>query len=65
MMRPSQQVPTDYNTFLSLLGFLVYLLIFFLIFYWFYSILKRMEKTLTEIKKLLEGKASTATDPKP
>jgi hypothetical protein len=37
-----------------------YLLFYFLIFYWFYSILKRMEKTLTDIKKLLESKPSTA-----
>ena len=40
---------------------LFYLLFYFLVFYWFYSILKRMEKTLTDIKKLLENKASTAT----
>ena len=56
MMRLSRQVP---NVDLSSLTAIVYLLIYFLIFYWFYSILKRMEKTLTEIKKLLEGKSST------
>jgi hypothetical protein len=33
---------------------LVWILFYFLVFYWFYSILKRMEKTLLGIKKLLE-----------
>ncbi len=62
MFRPvtrlSRQVP---NVDLSSLTAIVYLLIYFLIFYWLYSILKRMEKTLTEIKKLLEGKPSTVS----
>ena len=35
---------------------LFWILFYFLVFYWFYSILKRMEKTLLEIKKLLESK---------
>lgn len=39
---------------------IVYLLFYFLIFYWFYSILKRIEKTLSDIKKILESKPSTA-----
>ena len=34
-----------------------WILFYFLVFYWFYSILKRMEKTLLDIKKLLEIKA--------
>jgi len=62
MTKFSQQVPaTDLNSLLSSLTALVYLLIGGLILYWFYGILKRIEKTLTEIKKLLESKASTAT----
>ena len=36
---------------------LSWILFYFLVFYWFYRILKRMEKTLLEIKKLLESKA--------
>jgi len=35
---------------------LIWILFSFLVFYWFYSILKRIEKTLQEIKKLLESK---------
>ena len=35
-------------------------LFYVLIFYWFYRILNRMEKTLLEIKQLLEGKKSPA-----
>ena len=50
----SRQVPSyDLTSLISL----VYLIIYFLIFYWFFSILKRMEKTLLEIKKLLETKS--------
>jgi len=57
MIRLSRQtIGIDITTLMSF----VYLLIYFLIFYWFYSILKRMEKTLTEIKKLLEGKSPNA-----
>jgi hypothetical protein len=56
MLRLSRQVP---NVDLSSLTAIIYLLIYFLIFYWFYNILKRMEKTLTEIKRLLDGKSST------
>ena len=41
------------------LVYLFFFLIYFLVFYWFYSILKRMEKTLVEIKQLLEGKKIT------
>jgi hypothetical protein len=62
MARLSRQVPaTDLNTLLSLLTALVYLVIGGLILYWFYNILKRIERTLAEIKKVLESKASTAT----
>lgn len=58
MIRPSRQtIVFDYASLITL----VYLLFYFLIFYWFYSILKRMEKTLTDIKKLLESKASTTS----
>jgi len=39
------------------LGIVLYLLVF----YWFYSILKRIEKTLQEIKKLLESKPLNPT----
>ena len=56
MVRLSRQVP---SVDLSSVTAIIYLLIYLLIFYWFYSILKRMEKTLTEIKKLLEGKSPT------
>lgn len=41
------------------LVYLFFFLIYFLVFYWFYSILKRMEKTLVGIKQLLEGKKIT------
>lgn len=62
MARLSRQVPaTDLNSLLSMLTAFVYLVIGGLILYWFYYILKRIEKTLAEIKKLLESKASTAT----
>jgi hypothetical protein len=44
---------------------LVWLLIYAAIFYVFYSMLKRMEKTLQEIKELLEGKAPTTQVRKP
>jgi uncharacterized membrane protein len=61
MSRSSQQVPaTDLTSIVSLLTALVYLLIYGVIFYLFYSVLQRIEKTLNEIKELLEGKASTA-----
>jgi len=43
----------------SLVYVLFSLVIFLLMFYLFYSILKRMEKTLQEIKQLLEGKKTT------
>jgi hypothetical protein len=50
MIRLSRQTTGfDFTSFVTL----VYLLFYFLIFYWFYCILKRMEKTLTGIKKLL------------
>ena len=39
---------------------LFWTLFYVLIFYWFYRILNRMEKTLLEIKQLLEGKKSPA-----
>ena len=57
MLRQSGQFAFDPTSLISL----VYLIIYFLIFYWFYSTLKRIEKTLTDIKKLLEGKPSTAS----
>jgi len=51
----SRQVPAaDANTIFLLLWFLVFVGVL----YWFYSTLKRIEKTLVEIKKLLESKAS-------
>ena len=42
---------------------LVYLIIYFVVFYWFYSILKRIEKHLEEIKKTLQAKAPPAQAP--
>ncbi|HEV2226640.1 MAG TPA: hypothetical protein VGR56_07545 [Nitrososphaerales archaeon] len=57
MLRLSRQIAFDTTSLITV----VYLLIYFLIFYWFYSALKRIEKTLTDIKKLLEGKTSTAS----
>ena len=51
----SRQVPiVDANTILLLFWFLIIVGVF----YWFYSILKRIEKTLVEIKELLERKTS-------
>jgi hypothetical protein len=51
MIRLSRQtINFDFTSLITL----VYVIFYFLIFYWFYSILKRMEKTLTDIKKLLE-----------
>ena len=41
---------------LSLLWFIVLVGVV----YWFYSSIKRIERTLQEIKKSLEGRASTA-----
>jgi len=38
------------------LVYVLFIALFFLVFYWFYSVLKRIEKTLQEIKRLLEGK---------
>jgi len=35
---------------------LFWILFYFLVFYWFYRVLRRMEKTLLEIEKLLESK---------
>ena len=46
----------------SLVYLLFSLLLFFIVFYWFYRILKRMEKTLLEIKQLLQGKKMTNED---
>ena len=43
----------------SLVYVLFSLVVFLLVFYLFYSILKRMEKTLLEIKQMLEGKKTT------
>jgi len=49
-----QTVDFDVTSLISIFWFLVYILIF----YWFYSILRRMEKSLEEIKKLLESKTA-------
>lgn len=49
----SRQIGSDLTSLISL----VYLVIYFVIFYWFYSTMRRMEKTLLEIKKLLETKS--------
>jgi len=49
----SRQVPaTDANTIFLLIWFLVFVGVL----YWFFSTLKRIEKTLLEIKRLLESK---------
>jgi len=45
----------------SLIYILFGLVLYLLVFYWFYSILKRIEKTLQEVKKLLESKAQNPT----
>ena len=52
-----QVVAFDVNSLITLFWALFYVLIF----YWFYRILKRMEKTLLEIKQLLEGKDAPRT----
>ena len=52
-----QVVAFDVNSLITLFWALFYVLIF----YWFYRILKRMEKTLLEIKQLLEGKDEPRT----
>jgi len=38
----------------------IWLLIIVGVFYWFYKSMKRLERILTDIKKLLESKPSTA-----
>jgi F0F1-type ATP synthase membrane subunit b/b' len=48
-----QTISVDVTSLITIL----WVLFSFVVFYWFYSILKRMEKTLLEIKKLLETKA--------
>jgi len=51
----SRQVPIiDANTILLLFWFLIIVGVL----YWLYSTLRRIEKTLVEIKKLLESKTS-------
>jgi len=50
------------NVDVASLSSLLLVLVYFLIFYWFYSILKRMEKTLLEIKQLLEKQTRTTAD---
>ncbi len=55
-----RQVP-NYGIDIGSLISLVYFIIYFLIFYWFYSILRRMEKTLQDIKKLLENRPQSAS----
>jgi len=52
-----QEATFDAASLFYLFGIVLYLLVF----YWFYSILKRMEKTLQEIKKLLESKPLNPT----
>ena len=52
-----QTANLDAASLFYLLGIVLYLLVF----YWFYSILKRIEKTLQEIKKLLESKPLNPT----
>ena len=58
----SRQVITpDAASLIYLLAYLLWIVILFLVIYWFYGILKRIEKTLLEVKKLLEGRPQ---DPK-
>lgn len=48
-----QQIGFDTTSLISIFWLLFYIIVF----YWFYSIVKRMDKTIQEIKKLLESKA--------
>jgi hypothetical protein len=57
-MRTRQTAP---GVDVSSLFTLVWLIFYFVVFYLFYSILKRIELTLAEIKKQLDAKPSTAT----
>ncbi len=50
-----QTVGFDITSLISVFWILFYVLVF----YWFYSILRRMERTLQEIKKALESKTGT------
>ena len=47
-----QTIAVDANTMFLLFWFFILVGVL----YWFYSVLKRIEKTLLEIKKLLENK---------
>jgi hypothetical protein len=58
MTNPSRQVATSD---VASLVYVLFIVLYFLVFYWFYSVLKRIEKTLLEIKKLLEGRPANPT----
>jgi len=49
-----QAIGVDTNTIFLLFWFIIGVVVL----YWFYSTLKRIEKTLLDIKKLLENKSS-------
>lgn len=53
VLRLSRQVPVDTTSLISIVWFLI--IVGFA--YWFYKTMKRIEQTLMEIKKLLEGKS--------
>lgn len=55
---PSRQAVVGFDV--SSLITLLWLVFYFAVFYWFYSIMKRMERTLQEIKKALEARPQAA-----
>ncbi|MDG7007798.1 MAG: hypothetical protein JRN06_06105 [Nitrososphaerota archaeon] len=52
----SRQYAIDINSLISTLITVVWLLIIVGVIYWFYRALKRIERALLDIKKLLEGR---------
>lgn len=57
MLGPSRQVGFDTTSLITIFWVLIYVGIF----YWFYSSMKRIERTLEDIKKQLEGKTKGGT----